>query len=278
LDDPAAPRPRSANPLGRRSVRIYNRRGESGAGAGSGPADLSPVRPPLGGAVILLGGPGMIDESSEASRSPCEAARGDPIGPAPCWSDAAPGCAAWSLCGLTSGCTAGSTPSDVIQETYLEAIAGQAEYLQKPTMTFFLWLRFLAGQKLVTLRRHHLGRQMRDAGREVALYRGGLPETTSAALAAQLLGHEARPSEAASRPHGVAPDGPRYRRLVGPCADEMPVGATGFEPNPHPSLPGGHFLGAVACVGPTTPTRAGRLADASVDPTDARNDILGCFG
>jgi hypothetical protein len=34
----------------------------------------------------------------------------------------------------------------------------------------------------------------------------------------------------------------------------------------------------VARVGPTTPTRAGRLADASVDPTDARNDILGCFG
>jgi hypothetical protein len=28
----------------------------------------------------------------------------------------------------------------------------------------------------------------------------------------------------------------------------------------------------------STPTRAGRLADASVDPTEARNDILGCFG
>jgi RNA polymerase sigma-70 factor (ECF subfamily) len=90
-------------------------------------------------------------------------------------------------------------PSDVIQETYLEATARLAEYVQNPTMPFFLWLRFLAGQKLVTLHRHHLGRQMRDVGREVALYRGGLPETTSAALAAQLLGHEARPSEAAIR-------------------------------------------------------------------------------
>src|SRR5262252_192322 len=90
-------------------------------------------------------------------------------------------------------------PSDVIQETYLEASARLAEYVQQPKMPFFLWLRFLAGQKLVTLHRHHLGRQMRDAGREVALYRGGLPETTSAALAAQLLGHEARPSEAAIR-------------------------------------------------------------------------------
>jgi RNA polymerase sigma-70 factor, ECF subfamily len=52
---------------------------------------------------------------------------------------------------------------------------------------------------VVTLHRHHLGRQMRDAGREVSLYRGRLPEASSAALAAQLMGHEARPSEAAVR-------------------------------------------------------------------------------
>jgi RNA polymerase sigma-70 factor (ECF subfamily) len=90
-------------------------------------------------------------------------------------------------------------PSDVIQETYLEAASRLAEYLRQPTMPFFLWLRFLAGQKLVTLHRHHLSRQMRDAGREVSLYRGRLPEASSAALAAQLLGREARPSEAAIR-------------------------------------------------------------------------------
>jgi RNA polymerase sigma-70 factor (ECF subfamily) len=90
-------------------------------------------------------------------------------------------------------------PSDVIQEAYLEASARLAEYVQKPTMPFFLWLRFLAGQKLVTLHRHHLGTRMRDAGREVSLYRGRLPEASSAALAAQLLGHETRPSEAAVR-------------------------------------------------------------------------------
>src|SRR5919109_4423955 len=89
--------------------------------------------------------------------------------------------------------------SDVIQEAYLEASARLAEYLREPAMPFYLWLRFLAGQKLVTLHRRHLGTQMRDAGREVSLYRGRLPETSSAALAAQLLGHETRPSEAAVR-------------------------------------------------------------------------------
>jgi RNA polymerase sigma-70 factor (ECF subfamily) len=90
-------------------------------------------------------------------------------------------------------------PSDVIQETYLEASARLAEYLRNPSMPFFLWLRFLAGQKLVTLHRHHLGRQMRAAGREVSLYRGRSPEASSATLAAELLGHEIRPSEAAIR-------------------------------------------------------------------------------
>jgi RNA polymerase sigma-70 factor (ECF subfamily) len=40
---------------------------------------------------------------------------------------------------------------------------------------------------------------MRDAGREVALYGGTLPEASSAALAAQLLGRDTRPSEAAMR-------------------------------------------------------------------------------
>ena len=90
-------------------------------------------------------------------------------------------------------------PSDVIQEAYLEASARLAEYLRDPSMPFFIWLRFLAGQKLVTLHRHHLGVKMRDAGQEVALYHGSLPQASSAALAARLLGHDTRPSEAAMR-------------------------------------------------------------------------------
>ena len=89
--------------------------------------------------------------------------------------------------------------SDVIQEAYLEASVRLTEYLNDPSTPFFLWLRFLTGQKLVTLHRHHLGVQMRDAGQEVALCGGPLPEASSAALAAQLMGHDTRPSEAAVR-------------------------------------------------------------------------------
>lgn len=90
-------------------------------------------------------------------------------------------------------------PSDVIQETYLEATERKDEYFRQRTMPFYLWLRFLAGQRLLILHRRHLGARARDASREVTLVRGAMPEASSAALAAQLLGRECRPSEVAIR-------------------------------------------------------------------------------
>jgi RNA polymerase sigma-70 factor (ECF subfamily) len=90
-------------------------------------------------------------------------------------------------------------PEDVLQETFLEAATHLAEYRAQPAMPFFLWLRGIAGNVLLATHRQHLGTKMRDAGREVALYRGSLPQASSAALAAQLLGRDTRPSEAALR-------------------------------------------------------------------------------
>jgi RNA polymerase sigma-70 factor (ECF subfamily) len=89
--------------------------------------------------------------------------------------------------------------SDVIQEAMLEASRRLGDYKQNPTMPFFLWLRFLTGQRLLEQHRRHLGAQVRDAGREISLYRGAMPETTTAALAAQLLGRHTSPSQAAMR-------------------------------------------------------------------------------
>jgi RNA polymerase sigma-70 factor (ECF subfamily) len=88
-------------------------------------------------------------------------------------------------------------PSDVVQEAYLEVSRRLAEYLRDPAIPFFLWLRLVAGQKLALVHRQHLGVQSRDAGREVSLYRGALPEATSAALAARLIGRHTSPSQAA---------------------------------------------------------------------------------
>ena len=90
-------------------------------------------------------------------------------------------------------------PSDVIQEAYLEISKKLPEYLRDPQMPFFLWLRYITGQKLIALHRHHLGTQMRDAEQEVSLYRGALPEANSVSLAAQLLGHLTSASRAAIR-------------------------------------------------------------------------------
>ena len=90
-------------------------------------------------------------------------------------------------------------PSDVLQDVYLEASEQLPEYVRDPTMPFFLWLRYLTGHNLGRVHRFHLGTQARDAGRDISIYRGTLPEASSAALAAQLLGHESRPSEIAQR-------------------------------------------------------------------------------
>ena len=90
-------------------------------------------------------------------------------------------------------------PSDVVQEVCLAASRSLPDYLRQPAVPFFLWLRGIAGNKLLELHRHHLGTPKRDARREVSLYRGSMPETTSAALAAQLRGRFSRPSEVAVR-------------------------------------------------------------------------------
>lgn len=89
--------------------------------------------------------------------------------------------------------------SDVIQETHVEAFERFPEFLRQRKLPFFLWLRFLAGQKVIQLHRHHLGAQRRDPRQEVRLHGGPLPEATSTALAQQLLGGYTGPSEAAAR-------------------------------------------------------------------------------
>jgi len=90
-------------------------------------------------------------------------------------------------------------PSDVLQEAFIDAHNRQHEYLADPRMPPFLWLRFLTGQRLLALHRKHLGAQMREAGREVSLQAGAIPEAESASLANFLLGRLTTPSLAAIR-------------------------------------------------------------------------------
>jgi RNA polymerase sigma-70 factor (ECF subfamily) len=93
--------------------------------------------------------------------------------------------------------------SDVVQDAFLEVATRLDEYLRGPELPLFLWLRLVVGQRLATVHRHHLGTQMRDAGREVSLHRDALPAVSSAALADQLLGRLTTPSQAAVRAERV---------------------------------------------------------------------------
>jgi RNA polymerase sigma-70 factor (ECF subfamily) len=93
--------------------------------------------------------------------------------------------------------------SDVIQDAYVEVATRLEEYLRNPALPLFLWLRLVVGERLSKLHRQHLGAQMRDAGREVSLFREALPAASSAALAAQLLGKHTSPSQAAVRAERV---------------------------------------------------------------------------
>src|SRR4051794_20891423 len=90
-------------------------------------------------------------------------------------------------------------PGDVLQEVLLEASGRLGEYLRHPRAPFYLWLRTIVGHKLLELHRFHLATEMRDASREVPLHRGWLPEASSVALAAQLLGQEPAPGDAVVR-------------------------------------------------------------------------------
>jgi RNA polymerase sigma-70 factor (ECF subfamily) len=89
--------------------------------------------------------------------------------------------------------------SDVLQEAYLEVARRTREYLSQPSMPPFLWLRFLTGQTLQALHRHHLRVHMRDAGQEVSLHRRAAPQANSASLAEMLLGRLTSPTRAARR-------------------------------------------------------------------------------
>jgi RNA polymerase sigma-70 factor, ECF subfamily len=89
--------------------------------------------------------------------------------------------------------------SDVIQEGYLEAMNRLEEFIRDPSVPFYIWLRFLVGQRLQKQHRRHLGTPGRDAGREVSIYRGAMPGASTGALAARLLGKLTSPSQAALR-------------------------------------------------------------------------------
>ncbi len=88
--------------------------------------------------------------------------------------------------------------SDVIQDTFIEASRTLDRYLENPEIPVFLWLRRLAGEKLLQANRFHLETKKRSAKREVSLNQE-MPQACSLSLASRLVGSATSPSEVAIR-------------------------------------------------------------------------------
>lgn len=89
------------------------------------------------------------------------------------------------------------SPSDVLQEAFVEISARVGDYLDDPHMPFFLWLRLTTAQQLVAAYRHHVKIQKRDVRRQVRIERGAYPDASSAVMADRLVGALTTPSGAA---------------------------------------------------------------------------------
>ena len=81
--------------------------------------------------------------------------------------------------------------SDVLQETYMEAFRRLPQYLKQEMMPFYIWLYWIAREKLIGLHRRHLGARKRTVKYEVP----PMPADSSAQLVSGLIGRLPSPSQ-----------------------------------------------------------------------------------
>jgi RNA polymerase sigma-70 factor (ECF subfamily) len=85
-------------------------------------------------------------------------------------------------------------PADVVQEAYIEALRRLEGFLDNPPMPFKLWLRQITLDRLLMMRRRHVGAARRSVDREAAW-----PDGSSCALARQILAADSTPSSRVGR-------------------------------------------------------------------------------
>ena len=76
-------------------------------------------------------------------------------------------------------------PSDVLQESFMDARRRFPEYAENPKFSVYFWLRNIVSKRLGRLHRFHLDAEMRDAKREMSLD-ANLTNASSIYLATQL--------------------------------------------------------------------------------------------
>ncbi|MFL5242061.1 MAG: sigma-70 family RNA polymerase sigma factor [Gemmataceae bacterium] len=89
-------------------------------------------------------------------------------------------------------------PSDLVQETLVEAVQKLSDYLRRRPLPFYPWLRQLAWERLVDLHRRHIRAQKRSVRREEHAM-PPLPGSSAHHLADRLVAHGSSPSSRLKR-------------------------------------------------------------------------------
>jgi RNA polymerase sigma-70 factor (ECF subfamily) len=93
--------------------------------------------------------------------------------------------------------------SDVLQEVYIDAQKRLHHFLNKPQLSFYVWLRKVTTQRLIDIHRRHLQAEMRDVKQEVSIDRPGAT-ATSTSMASLLVAQLVSPSQEVMRDELIA--------------------------------------------------------------------------
>ncbi len=89
--------------------------------------------------------------------------------------------------------------SDVLQDVLVEANRRLQDYISNPAMSFHLWLRQIAKDRMIDAFRRHRGSAKRSVDREQSLSAPRGSDRSSIMLAQRLQDHEMTPSTAAAQ-------------------------------------------------------------------------------
>jgi RNA polymerase sigma-70 factor (ECF subfamily) len=89
--------------------------------------------------------------------------------------------------------------SDIVQDVLVEANRRLPQYLENPAMSFHLWVRQIAKDRIIDAHRRHRGSAKRSVDREQPLAAPSAEDHSTYELAVQLRDRELTPAAAATR-------------------------------------------------------------------------------
>jgi RNA polymerase sigma-70 factor (ECF subfamily) len=93
---------------------------------------------------------------------------------------------------------------DILQDTFVESARRIQQFIDRPTVPFFVWLRQIATQVLIDTHRRYLGAQKRDARLEQNGLCGEADDTNPISLVGQLADSLTTPSQCLVRKETLA--------------------------------------------------------------------------